>query len=236
MASNRTYVYSSLKGIPSTTIYNEKYVQPIEFVPNPITNKFYFNLDETSKSMCTCSDCTTYGCPNMKTCKSQSQSQTQSQTQTQTQKQEPQNAQEAVRTYFQGQGCFLNIGSAEKNLPGWKGVQVESAKSIFERTPASPTVSVINAKIDVHEDLKNNTLTYNGLIDRSPYKFFDYINIDNIGTNPNVLKQIPLSKTQIVCVNNFKNPGMYEDVQKYCKEAGLTKCIYRGNDSVVWAR
>jgi hypothetical protein len=29
---------------------------------------------------------------------------------------------------------------------------------------------------------------------------------------------------------------MYEDVQKYCKEAGLTKCIYRGNDSVVWAR
>lgn len=58
------YNYSSLQGIPSTTIYNSEYMEQGQFIPGPLKNKFYFQLNEAgAKSMCACSNCRIYGCP-----------------------------------------------------------------------------------------------------------------------------------------------------------------------------
>jgi hypothetical protein len=216
MTSNGTYEYSSLKGIPSTTIYNEKYMQSNEFVPGPLQNKFYFSLKETSKSMCSCSDCTVYGCPKVNRASS--------------------SPQDVIKSYFKGPGCFLHIGSQPQSPPGWKGVVVESAKDIFERIPALPTVTAFNVSIDDIANIDKNIWTFNILVDKSPYKFFDYINIDNIGTSAKVLLQIPLAKTQVVCVNHGGNPSVYDDVKNYCTSAGLTKCLYHDDTKILWAR
>jgi len=78
--------------------------------------------------------------------------------------------------------------------------------------------------------------TYKTLVKNSPYKVFDFISIDAEGMDFEILEQINLAGTQMVCIEHNSNADQFQLIKEYCNKAGLTKCLLNNLENVIWAR
>jgi hypothetical protein len=78
--------------------------------------------------------------------------------------------------------------------------------------------------------------TYRSLIHNSPLKYFDFISIDAEGVDYEILEQINLKHTQMVCIEHNGNVDLFHLIKDYCNKAGLTKCLLTNLENVIWAR
>lgn len=78
--------------------------------------------------------------------------------------------------------------------------------------------------------------TYKTLLKHSPFKFFDFISIDAEGVDYEILEQIDLKYTDMVCIEHNSNPDLFQLIKEYCNTAGLTKKLLNNLENVIWAR
>ena len=78
--------------------------------------------------------------------------------------------------------------------------------------------------------------TYKTLITHSPYKLFDFISIDAEGVDFEILEQINLKHTQMVCIEHNGNVDLFHLIKDYCNKGGLTKCLLVNLENVIWAK
>lgn len=78
--------------------------------------------------------------------------------------------------------------------------------------------------------------TYKTLLKHSPFKFFDFISIDAEGVDYEILEQIDLKYTDMVCIEHNSNPDLFQLIKEYCNKAGLTKKLLNNLENVIWAR
>jgi FkbM family methyltransferase len=78
--------------------------------------------------------------------------------------------------------------------------------------------------------------TYKTLLKHSPLKFFDFISIDAEGVDYEILEQIDLKYTDMVCIEHNSNPDLFQLIKDYCNNAGLTKKLLNNLENVIWAR
>ena len=78
--------------------------------------------------------------------------------------------------------------------------------------------------------------TYKTFLKHSRYKFFDFISIDAEGVDYEILEQIDLRYTDMVCIEHNSNPDLFQLIKEYCNKAGLTKKLLNNLENVIWAR
>ena len=78
--------------------------------------------------------------------------------------------------------------------------------------------------------------TYRTLIHNSPFKYFDFISIDAEGVDYEILEQIDLKYTDMVCIEHNSNADLFQLIKTYCNNAGLYKCLLNNLENVIWAR
>ncbi len=78
--------------------------------------------------------------------------------------------------------------------------------------------------------------TYKTLLKHSPLKFFDFISIDAEGVDYEILEQIDLKYTDMVCIEHNSNPDLFQLIKDYCNKAGLTKKLLNNLENVIWAK
>jgi FkbM family methyltransferase len=78
--------------------------------------------------------------------------------------------------------------------------------------------------------------TYKTLLKHSPLKFFDFISIDAEGVDYEILEQIDLKYTDMVCIEHNSNADLFQLIKTYCNNAGLYKCLLNNLENVIWAR
>jgi FkbM family methyltransferase len=78
--------------------------------------------------------------------------------------------------------------------------------------------------------------TYKTLLKHSRYKFFDFISIDAEGVDYEILEQIDLKYTDMVCIEHNSNADLFQLIKTYCNKAGLYKCLLNNLENVIWAR
>jgi FkbM family methyltransferase len=78
--------------------------------------------------------------------------------------------------------------------------------------------------------------TYKTLLKHSRYKFFDFISIDAEGVDYEILEQIDLKYTDMVCIEHNSNADLFQLIKEYCNNAGLYKCLLNNLENVIWAR
>ena len=78
--------------------------------------------------------------------------------------------------------------------------------------------------------------TYKTLLKHSSFKFFDFISIDAEGVDYEILEQIDLKYTDMVCIEHNSNPDLFQLIKEYCNTAGLTKKLLNNLENVIWAR
>jgi FkbM family methyltransferase len=78
--------------------------------------------------------------------------------------------------------------------------------------------------------------TYKTLLKHSRLKFFDFISIDAEGVDYEILEQIDLKYTDMVCIEHNSNPDLFQLIKEYCNKAGLTKKLLNNLENVIWAR
>ena len=78
--------------------------------------------------------------------------------------------------------------------------------------------------------------TYKTLLKHSPLKFFDFISIDAEGVDYEILEQIDLKYTDMVCIEHNSNSDLFQLIKTYCNNAGLTKKLLNNLENVIWAR
>ena len=78
--------------------------------------------------------------------------------------------------------------------------------------------------------------TYKTLLKHSPLKFFDFISIDAEGVDYEILEQIDLKYTDMVCIEHNSNTDLFQLIKDYCNNAGLTKKLLNNLENVIWAR
>jgi len=78
--------------------------------------------------------------------------------------------------------------------------------------------------------------TYKTLLKHSPLKFFDFISIDAEGVDYEILEQIDLKYTDMVCIEHNSNADLFQLIKTYCNKAGLYKCLLNNLENVIWAR
>jgi FkbM family methyltransferase len=78
---------------------------------------------------------------------------------------------------------------------------------------------------------KVKALTYADIIDT-----YDFITIDCEGLDLDVLKQIDLKHTSLVCVEHNSVREIRNQIIDYCGKAGLTKKVYECMENVIMGR
>jgi FkbM family methyltransferase len=78
--------------------------------------------------------------------------------------------------------------------------------------------------------------TYNTLRKNAPIGFFDFISIDAEGVDFEILEQIDLRYTDMVCIEHNGNVDLFHLIKDYCNKGGLTKCLLVNLENVIWAR
>jgi FkbM family methyltransferase len=64
----------------------------------------------------------------------------------------------------------------------------------------------------------------------------DFISIDAEGVDYEILEQINLKHTQMVCIEHNGNVDLFHLIKDYCNKAGLNKCLLTNLENVIWAR
>jgi len=78
--------------------------------------------------------------------------------------------------------------------------------------------------------------TYKTLLKHSPLQFFDFISIDAEGVDYEILEQIDLKYTDMVCIEHNSNADLFQLIKEYCNKAGLTKKLLNNLENVIWAK
>ncbi len=75
--------------------------------------------------------------------------------------------------------------------------------------------------------------TYNNLLKMSGKPVFDFITIDCEGLDVDVLKQIDLTNTKLLCIEWNSHPEVKAEILEYCSQFGMTKLIYESGENLL---
>lgn len=78
--------------------------------------------------------------------------------------------------------------------------------------------------------------TYKKLVEKSPYKSFDFISIDAEGMDFEILQQINLAQTRMVCIEHNGDRALFQSIKDYCEKSGLKSMLLNNSENVIWAR
>ncbi len=78
--------------------------------------------------------------------------------------------------------------------------------------------------------------TYKELLKHSPIKEFNFISIDAEGMDWDILRQIDLSKTQMICLEHNGDIKTELRMRTYCTQFGLTKIMLKNAENIIYAR
>ena len=85
-------------------------------------------------------------------------------------------------------------------------------------------------------DVEVDVITYQELLQRCGYTGFDFITIDAEGMDLEILVQIDLSHTGLLCIEWNSNHEVREQVLNYCQHYGLTKVLYTNAENLIIGR
>ncbi|MCE3278013.1 MAG: hypothetical protein K0S44_204 [Bacteroidetes bacterium] len=69
-----------------------------------------------------------------------------------------------------------------------------------------------------------------------PKKNYDFITIDAEGMDIEILKQINLSKTHLLCIEYNENVQAKDEIIKYCAEFGMCNLLYQSGENLIISR
>lgn len=80
-----------------------------------------------------------------------------------------------------------------------------------------------------------DVITYEDLIEYLPedYRKFDFITIDCEGLDLEILSQINLSSTKLLCIEWNLNEEVKKNIMEYCKGYGIDKIIYESSENLL---
>ena len=78
-----------------------------------------------------------------------------------------------------------------------------------------------------------NVFTYKTVFDGHR---FDFITIDAEGMDLDILRQIDLSNTQLICIEWNSKEEIKEEILEYTSEFGMNKVIYQSGENLLIAR
>ncbi len=79
-------------------------------------------------------------------------------------------------------------------------------------------------------------VTYAHLLKDAKVDYFDFITIDAEFKDWDILQQIDLSKTRLICVEYNAVESMKRQMLSYCAQYGLTKLIYQNGENLIIGR
>lgn len=81
-----------------------------------------------------------------------------------------------------------------------------------------------------------NMITYAQLQQLAYCYHFDFITIDAEGLDVQILRQINLAGTRMVCVEHNGDQEAMKSIEKYCSSFGLNRVIYCSGENLIMAR
>lgn len=85
-------------------------------------------------------------------------------------------------------------------------------------------------------DVEVEMITYQALLQRCGYTGFDFITIDAEGMDLEILVQIDLSHTGLLCIEWNSNHEVREQVLSYCQRYDLTRVLYTNAENLIIGR
>lgn len=79
-------------------------------------------------------------------------------------------------------------------------------------------------------------LNYKTLCERCRINVFDFISIDAEGMDLEILAQIDLSATKLLCIEWNLNEAVKHTILQYCAKFGMTRLIYQSPENLLIAR
>lgn len=88
------------------------------------------------------------------------------------------------------------------------------------------------------EEVEVPVITFETLLNDSPYKKFQFISIDAEGEDWNILTQMNLSALdcQCICLEHNSVSGVKEKMYQYCATFGLTKILATNAENIIIAK
>jgi len=79
-------------------------------------------------------------------------------------------------------------------------------------------------------------IRYENLLKMSDNKSFDFITIDCEGLDVDVLKQIDLTETRLLCIEWNSNQDVKEEILQYCSKFWMDKVLYESGENLLICR
>lgn len=86
------------------------------------------------------------------------------------------------------------------------------------------------------QEMEAEMVNYETLCKRTEIKDFDFITIDAEGMDVEILRQIDLSATKLLCIEWNGNPHARLEIEAYCSRFGMDKLIYTSGENLLIAR
>lgn len=85
-------------------------------------------------------------------------------------------------------------------------------------------------------DTKVKVLTYESFLEDSTHKVFDFITLDAEGMDVEILKQIDLTETKLLCVEWNQEEQTKQQILEHTSKFGMTNIIYTSPENLIIAR
>lgn len=79
-------------------------------------------------------------------------------------------------------------------------------------------------------------IPYQSILELSGRKHFDFITIDAEGMDVEILKQIDLTETKMICIEWNGVESDKKEILEYCATFGMTNMIYSNIENIILAR
>lgn len=79
-------------------------------------------------------------------------------------------------------------------------------------------------------------ITYKTLTEQLKNRIFDFITIDSEGLDLIILKQIDLTKTELLCIEYNSIGSVKQEILSYCEQYGINNVIYQNAENLLIAR
>jgi FkbM family methyltransferase len=85
----------------------------------------------------------------------------------------------------------------------------------------------------VFNDVEVDMISYLDLCKIAGINEFDFITIDCEGLDLDILKQIDLTNTSLICIEWNSDETIKTEITNYCKKFGLNKLIYTSAENII---
>ena len=85
-------------------------------------------------------------------------------------------------------------------------------------------------------DVEVDVVTYEKFIEKSPIKEFDFITIDAEGVDIDILRQIDLTNTKLLCIEWNSIEETKKEILEYTSKFGMTTIMYESAENLLICR